>query len=247
VFRGETNPDDVELVSSPDDGVDVIVIDPGHGGEDPGALGVGRLKEKDIALQFARALKAELESRRKNVRVVLTRTGDYYVGLKKRYRFAESEHADVFVSLHANAHKERRARGTEVYFLTLGQATDTEARRVAELENASDLVGGAPPEAESDLLSIIADMQMKSTLSRSSLLGDNVFTALRGAKLTKTRNERQARFVALQSARIPSVLLEIGFITNPTEAKLMKDPAFRGRFCRSVADGIIEYLERTSN
>ena len=159
----------------------------------------------------------------------------------------ETEGADVFVSLHANAHRNRSARGAEVYFLTLGEATDTEARRVAELENASDLVGGAPPEAAPDLTSILADLQMKGTLSRSSLLGDEVFGSLRDRNLIKTRNVRQARFIVLQSARIPSVLLEIGFITNKTDVKLMKDPKFRRDYCRAVADGIVAYLDRVRN
>lgn len=222
----------------------VVVIDPGHGGEDPGAVAHGRRYEKDIVLTAARALREELLARNPDLTVVLTRSGDYFVPLRKRYRDAEEAGAALFVSLHANSASDRRARGAEVYFLTLGEATDTEGRRLAELENASDLVGGAPPEAESDLLSILADLQMKSTLTKSSLAAGDVLESLAERRLIKTRSVEQAGFVVLQSARVPSVLVEIGFMSSPEDAKIMSREDFHERLAEALGEGIVRYLAR---
>jgi len=240
VFRPEEgDPDD--RVQVPVNGTPVVVIDPGHGGGDPGAVGVNGLREKDVTLRFARKLEKTLE--RSGIQVHLTRTGDYFVSLRDRYRVAERQGADLFVSLHANASKSRNARGAEVFFLTLGRATDTESRRVAELENASDLVGGAPPESEDDLVSILADLQMKNTLARSSLVAASVLETLGERELTRTRSVKQARFMVLRSARVPSILVEIGFITNSKDAQLMQGE-LSDRFAAALAEGVATYLER---
>jgi len=222
----------------------VVVIDPGHGGADPGAVAGGRPYEKEVVLSAARALRDELLARDPDLTVILTRTGDYFVPLRKRYRDAEAAGAALFVSLHANSASDRRARGAEVYFLTLGEATDTEGRRLAELENASDLVGGAPPEAESDLLSILADLQMKSTLTKSSLAAGDLLESLAERRLIKTRSVEQAGFVVLQSARVPSVLVEIGFLSSPEDAKIMSRGDFHERLAEALGEGILRYLAR---
>lgn len=230
-------------IAPSDDGRRLIVVDPGHGGDDPGAVRDG-VREKTLTLRAAIAVEKALRARAPDVDVLLTREGDERLSLRQRYRFAESRGADVFVSLHANAAPARGAQGSEVYFLTLGQATDTESRRIAELENASDLVGGAPAEAGDDLVSILADLQMKSTLSRSSLVAESILDGLAARSLLRTRSVKQARFVVLQSARIPSVLLEIGFLSNSHDAKLMQRQEFLDAFATAVAEGLARYLAR---
>jgi N-acetylmuramoyl-L-alanine amidase len=222
----------------------LVVLDPGHGGDDPGAVVRGQRYEKDIVLAAAGALAARLREADPGLEVMLTRSGDYFVPLRRRYRLAEEAGAVLFVSLHANSASDRRARGAEVYFLTLGQATDTDGRRLAELENASDLVGGAPPEAESDLLSILADLQMKSTLTKSSLAAEDLLVTLGEHGLIKPRSVEQAGFVVLQSARVPSVLVEIGFMSSPEDAKIMSREDFHGRLADALSEGILRYLAR---
>lgn len=244
VFRPTSGaPRGDDSISPIDDGRHVVVLDPGHGGADPGAVH-NDLLEKTLTLRAAIAVEKALRARASEVEVVLTRDGDERLSLRERYRTAEARGADVFISLHANAAPVRGAQGSEVYFLTLGEATDTEARRIAELENAADLVGGAPAEAEGDLVSILADLQMKSTLSRSSIAAEAILDGLAARSLLRARSVKQARFVVLQSARVPSVLLEIGFLSNSHDAKLLRRQEFLDAFAAAVADGIVAYLAR---
>jgi N-acetylmuramoyl-L-alanine amidase len=243
VFRPAAAQDPDELAAPKDDGVQVVVIDPGHGGEDPGAIGLRGIKEKTICFEVATKLRRELE-KRSGLRVILTRSGDYYIPLRQRYRVAEDNDADLFVSVHANSAKSRSASGAEVFFLTLGPATDAQSRRIAELENAADLVGGAPPEAGDHLIDIIADLRMKDTLTRSSLVAESLIGALDRHDLMATRSVKQARFVVLQSPQVPSALVEIGFLSNPSDAKLITRRDFSDRVARSLAEGITLYLRR---
>jgi N-acetylmuramoyl-L-alanine amidase len=243
VFRQTGSASEVDDIQPDDDGRHLVVLDPGHGGADPGAVQNG-LMEKTITLRAALAVQKALAARAPDIEVFLTREGDDRLSLRQRYRLAEDGDADVFVSLHANAAPSRGADGSEVYFLTLGEATDTESRRIAELENAADLVGGAPVEAGEDLVSILADLQMKSTLSRSSLAAESVLDALASRRLLRTRSVKQARFVVLQSARVPSVLLEMGFLSNANDASKMRRQEFLDAFAAAVAEGLIAYLDR---
>ncbi len=220
--------------------VRIVVIDPGHGGEDPGAVGPHSLKEKDVCLQIAKKLKEEID-KMDGMKAFLTRKGDYFVPLRKRTQIAEELGADVFVSLHANASRSKRAFGTEVYFLSTTGASDEAARQVASLENAADLVGGVPPETENDIVSILMDIKHSNALSRSSELAEKMIDSLgRHGKLF-TRGVKQARFTVLKSANFPSVLIEFAFISNPTEAKLLKSTRFQEQLATLLGRSLKDY------
>jgi N-acetylmuramoyl-L-alanine amidase len=219
----------------------VVAIDAGHGGDDPGALGFRRLQEADVVLSIARKIKAELDAV-PNVSAILTRSGDYFIPLRKRIQLARTSGADLFVSVHCNASRNHDATGTEVYFLSLTGATDEAARSLAEAENAADLVGGVPPESGDDLLSILFDLRQNDTVRRSSELAENLVDALREEDRLTTRGVKQAGFVVLKAPEMPAVLVETAFITNPREASLLKDPQFQVKFAERLADGIEAYV-----
>lgn len=218
----------------------VIVIDPGHGGEDPGAIGPGGLREKDICLKLARELKAKIDAV-DGMRAVLTRTGDYFLSLRKRTNIARDLEADAFISIHMNASRSRGAFGTEVFFLSLTGATDEAARELAARENAADLIGGIPPETEEDIASILMDLKHSNALSRSSDLAEKMIDALGRHKRLVTRGVKQAGFTVLKSADFPSVLVEVAFISNRSEAALMKTDTFHDDVASLLADGVRQF------
>jgi N-acetylmuramoyl-L-alanine amidase len=221
-----------------------VVIDAGHGGQDPGARGHGN-DEKDICLAMARKLAAEID-RRPGYRARLTRDADIFIPLRKRIEIAESMGGDAFISVHCNAAKSAKAKGTEVYFLSLSGATDEASKELARLENAADLMGGVAPEADDDLSSILFDMQQTDVLHRASLLAESVVEALRPHPQLSTRGVKQAGFVVLKSPKIPSILVEAAFITNSAESRLLKSAEFQTGFVRRVADGVVRYFESTA-
>jgi N-acetylmuramoyl-L-alanine amidase len=223
----------------------VVVVDPGHGGEDPGAKGAGGVWEKDVCLGLARALAAEL-NRRPGIRAHLTREGDTFLTLRRRTRIAAEKDADLFVSIHANSNQDRKARGTEVYFLSLRGASDAGAREVAMRENAADHVAGVPLESQDDIENIVMDLMRTAVLERSSELAGAVIGRLRADRNLAIRGVKQAGFDVLKTAGMPSVLIETAFISNPKEAKLLKSRDFHQRFAGLVAGGIVEFLSRTA-
>jgi N-acetylmuramoyl-L-alanine amidase len=220
--------------------VRIVVIDPGHGGEDPGAIGPHGIREKDICLKIARDLKKNIDQM-DGVKAFLTRTGDYFVPLRKRTQIARELDADVFISLHANASRSKRAFGTEVYFLSASGATDEAAREVAMRENEADLAGGIPPEAEDDIVSILTDMKQSNTLARSSELAEKIIDSLGRHHKLVTRGVKQARFTVLKSADFPSVLVEIAFISNAGEAALLKSGEFHDDVTSLLASALKDY------
>lgn len=224
--------------------VRVVVVDAGHGGADPGASAF-ELKEKDVCLDVARLVVQEL-NRRKGFRGVLTRDEDVFIPLRGRTAMADRKAADAFVSVHANAARNSQARGTEVYFLSLSGATDEASRELAELENSADERGGVVAAAEDDLSSILFDMQQTEILHRGSLLAESVVKSLDGWRLVAARGVKQAGFVVLKSPRIPSILVETAFITNPEENRLLARPEFRREMARRIASGIVDYFTSTS-
>lgn len=228
----------------PRSGPFIIVVDAGHGGQDPGARGFS-LREKDVCLEVAKGIVADL-NRRPGYKAYLTRSDDTFIPLRGRTRIAEKKDADAFVSIHANASRSSSAHGTEVYFLSLSGATDEASRELAQLENSADLMGGVAPEADDDVSGILFDMQQTDVLARGSLLAESVVNALRGYNVLTTRGVKQAGFVVLKSPRIPSILVETAFITNPSENKRLKSGSFRTTFSRRVADGIVRYFESIS-
>ncbi|TMQ55018.1 MAG: N-acetylmuramoyl-L-alanine amidase [Candidatus Eisenbacteria bacterium] len=220
----------------------VVAIDPGHGGDDTGALGYRRLPEADVVLAIAKKLRWELEQI-SGVSAFLTRAGDYFIPLRKRIELARKYQADIMISIHCNASRNRDATGTEVYFLSLTGATDEASRSFAEAENAADLIGGVPRETGDDLLGILFDLKQNDTVRRSSELAENLVDALRDEDRLSTRGVKQAGFVVLKAPEIPSVLVETAFISNPREAAMLKDAQFQSKVAERLADGVQAYMK----
>jgi len=220
----------------------IIAIDAGHGGEDPGAIGPNRRREKDVVLAIAKELNALLRAD-KGFKPTMIRTGDYYVSLRGRRELARKRQADLFVSIHADAFKRREAHGASVYALSTQGATSTAARYLAQRENESDLVGGVTLSDKDDLLAgVLADLSMTSTLDNSLKLGAKVLRRVDGvAKLHKNRVE-QAGFAVLKSPDIPSILVETGFISNPGESKLLASSSYQKKMARAIHSGIRDWF-----
>ena len=220
----------------------IIAIDAGHGGEDPGAIGPNRHREKDVVLAIAKELNALLKAD-KGFQPTMIRTGDYYISLRGRRDLARQRQADLFVSIHADAFKRREAHGASVYALSTQGATSTAASYLAQRENESDLVGGVTLSDKDDLLAgVLADLSMTSTLDNSLKLGEKVLRNVDTvAKLHKNRVE-QAGFAVLKSPDIPSILVETGFISNPSESRLLSTSAYQKKMARAIHAGIREWF-----
>lgn len=220
----------------------IIAIDAGHGGEDPGALGPSKLREKDVVLAISKELNRLFEAE-VGFKPTLIRTGDYYVSLKGRRDLARQRQADLFVSIHADAFKRKEANGASVYALSTRGATSTAASYLAQRENAADLVGGVRLSDKDDVLAgVLADLSMTSTLDTSLKLGGTVLRKVDGvARLHKDRVE-QAGFAVLKSPDIPSILVETGFISNPAEAKKLATRSYQSQMARAIHAGIKDYF-----
>lgn len=211
----------------------VIVIDPGHGGTETGATGKSGTFEKDITLAIAYKLKGILEAST-GVRVILTRTGDQVVPLDDRTALANNNKADLFLSIHANSTVHGYAKGTETYFLST-KATDDEARRAAAVENnAIGLSEEAVPEVDPDLKLILWDMAQTEYLAESSQLAETIQQELNSTLAVTNRGIKQAPFRVLMGAMMPAVLVEVGFINNPAEEKLMTDADYQMKIARAL-------------
>ena len=219
----------------------VVAIDAGHGGEDPGALGPGRLQEKQVVLEIARELHRLFE-RDAGFAPTLIRRGDYYVSLQGRRDLARRRQADLLVSIHADAFRDRRARGASVYALSTSGASSTTASYLAQRENAADLVGGVRlADMEDMLAATLADLSVTSALDSSLNVGASVLGEIgRFARLHKTQVE-QAGFVVLKSD-LPSILVETGFISNPHEAAKLATVGYRRRMARAIHRGIVRWF-----
>jgi N-acetylmuramoyl-L-alanine amidase len=219
----------------------IVVIDPGHGGEDPGAIGPRGTREKDVVLSIAKMVKAALD-RQPHVRAFLTRKGDYFLSLRKRVRVAQEYGADLFLSLHTDASMSRRTRGASVYCLSLRGATDEAARILAERENSSDLVGGVPLNGDDDLNSILLDLVQTQTINDSLRWGGLMLRELERIHTLKFSMPRQAGFRVLRAPDIPSLLVEVGFITNPREERLLRSRPFKRRLAEAISSATLRYL-----
>ncbi len=246
--RQGTLPDPLPKRKSPrDPGRKVLVlIDPGHGGEDPGALGK-RAKEKDIVLAIAKRLERQLD-KEPGIRARLTRTGDYYVGLRRRTLIAREQAADLFVSIHADAFKNKNVQGASVYALSRRGASSEMARWLANKENSSDLVGGVSLSDKDNLLAeVLLDLSMTKTVSESISFGREVLSELKKiGKIHSTRVE-QAAFAVLKSPDIPSILVETAYITNPAEERLLRSHEHQTKIAGAVVAGIKRYLRKNPN
>lgn len=220
----------------------IIAIDAGHGGEDPGAIGPNRLREKDVVLAISRELHALFE-RDPGFKPNLIRSGDYYVSLKGRRDLARQRQADLFVSVHADAFNRREANGASVYALSTRGATSTAASYLAQRENEADLVGGVRLSDKDDVLAgVLADLSMTSTLDTSLKLGDKVLRRVDTVARLHKRNVEQAGFAVLKSPDIPSILVETGFISNPGEAQKLATPAYRKKVAQAIHAGIRDWF-----
>ncbi|NOR40515.1 MAG: LysM peptidoglycan-binding domain-containing protein, partial [Gammaproteobacteria bacterium] len=220
----------------------VIAIDAGHGGEDPGAMGPKRLREKDVVLGIAKELNALFKAD-KGFRPTMIRSGDYYVSLRGRRDLARKRQADLFVSIHADAFRRKEANGASVYALSTRGATSTAARYLAQRENSADLVGGVSLADKDDVLAgVLADLSMTSTLDTSLKLGDKVLRNVDNVAKLHKRNVEQAGFAVLKSPDIPSILVETGFISNPGEAKKLATSSYRKKMARAIHRGIVDWF-----
>jgi N-acetylmuramoyl-L-alanine amidase len=218
----------------------VVAIDAGHGGQDNGASYHGA-KEKDIALALAREVQAELD-KRPGIQAFLVRKGDYYIPLRRRWTLAEKQGADLFVSIHCNASRDQKGKGTEVFFLSLKGASDEQARELAEFENSVDEKMGVEV-AGDDLNGILQDMVQADVLAKSQMLAEICLDNLYELGTVYNRGVKQAGFGMLKSPRMPSVLVEAAFISNKDENKLLRDPRWQRAFGRELADGIVAYTQ----
>lgn len=217
----------------------VIAIDAGHGGQDPGAIGPGGLREKQVALAISKELKAAID-REPGYRAVLVRTGDYFIPLAQRPAIARRAGADVMLSIHADAFHRVGAHGASVYALSQRRATSETAKYLAERENRSDLIGGSVALYDKDpvLAGVILDLSMTATLNHSLHLGKQVLTAMGGVNALHKKQVEQAGFVVLKSPDLPSVLVETGFISNPQEARKLADSGHRRRLAGAIFNGV---------
>jgi N-acetylmuramoyl-L-alanine amidase len=220
-----------------------IVLDAGHGGHDGGALGPTGLMEKDVVLDVARRV-ARLVEARLGIKISLSRDGDHFVPLRDRTSFANREHADLFVSIHANAHRESASAGVETYFLSL-EATDNASRQVAERENdVVNLESPASREKLDVLRTILWDLAQSAYLEESSNLAEVLQDSITESLRIPNRGVKQAGFYVLGGAAMPAVLIEIGFVTNPREERRLRDGRYRDEIARAIFAGISAYKKR---
>ncbi|UCC15423.1 MAG: N-acetylmuramoyl-L-alanine amidase [Gammaproteobacteria bacterium] len=220
----------------------VIAIDAGHGGKDPGATGRSGTREKDIALEIARRLAKKVDAE-PGMRSYLTRDGDYFLTLRQRIQRARKHRADLFVSIHADAFKNRRARGSSVYVLSPRGATDEAARWLAERENSADLVGGVSlDDKDAMLASVLLDLSQSAAIDASTQVADQVLRRLSGLGPVHRKDVQKAGFVVLKSPDIPSILIETAFISNPSEEKQLRNRKHQERLASAIARGIRNYF-----
>lgn len=224
------------------DRLTTIVLDPGHGGEDPGAIGASGSREKDVVLAIARHLKEQLEEDQ-NVRVVLTRDGDYFVPLGLRVRKARAVRADLFVSIHADAFIKPEASGSSVFVLSEKGASSTAAKWLADNENKADLIGGVKFDTKDKYLArTLMDLTQTATSNDSMKLARNLLTEIGGINRLHKSHVEQAGFAVLKAPDIPSILVETAFISNPQEEKKLLDDDYQLKMAQALGKGIRKYL-----
>jgi N-acetylmuramoyl-L-alanine amidase len=219
-----------------------IALDPGHGGEDPGATGATGVHEKDIVLEVAKRLKAKLEDL-PNTRVMLTRDADFFVPLGQRVEKARKVQADLFVSIHADAFVERTARGSSVFVLSEKGASSSAARWLANDQNKADLIGGVNLGShDKQLASVLIDLSQTAQINDSMKLGKAVLTEIGGINRLHRGVVEQAGFAVLKAPDIPSILVETAFISNPDEEARLKDDAYQNQLADAITKGIKRYF-----
>lgn len=222
----------------------VVVIDPGHGGKDPGATGAHGTHEKNVVLEIGKDLQRDL-NRIPGFKAVLTRSGDYFIPLRGRLAIARRDKADMFIAIHADAYRDHSAQGVSVFALSQRGATSEAARWLATRENKSELMGGVDLGDKSNLLrSVLINLSQTATVRASLQIGEDLVTNIgKYAHLHHGDRVEQAAFVVLKSPDIPSLLVETGFISNRAEERRLTSPNYQRRLARSMSRGISEYFE----
>jgi len=221
-----------------------IVIDAGHGGEDPGAIGRRGSREKDITLSIAKRLKA-LVDEEPSMRALLTRDGDYFLPLNTRVKKARDVRADLFVSIHADAFTRPNVRGSSVFALSDKRATSELARALANKQNEADLIGGVPLKGMDDHLKhTLRDLSQSATIDHSLRLGNSVLKRLGAVNDLHKPNVEQASFAVLTAYDVPSILVETAFISNPQEERRLNDNSYQDKLARAILEGIREYVAK---
>jgi N-acetylmuramoyl-L-alanine amidase len=239
------SPEDKEFSQAKLDRLIVIALDPGHGGEDPGAIGPSGLKEKDVVLAVALKLRDRLNSN-PNIRVMLTRDADFFVPLHERVRKARRVQADLFVSIHADAFFTPAARGASVFALSDGAASSAAARWMANKENAADMVGGVNNAVVKDaaVLKAMLDMSTAAQIKDSMKLGKEVLGQIGRVGQLHKKQVEQAGFAVLKAPDVPSILVETAFISNPAEEAKLRDPDYQQQLVEALATGIARYFAK---
>jgi N-acetylmuramoyl-L-alanine amidase len=222
-----------------------IALDPGHGGEDPGAIGRRGTYEKNVVLAIGRRLQHVLDADSR-MRVMLTRNDDFYVPLAERVRKARRVQADLFVSIHADAFRESSARGSSVFALSEHGATSAAARWLAQRENAADLIGGVNLDVKDPVLArTLLDLSQTAQISDSLKVGQEVLDGIGTHNALHRGTVEQAGFAVLKAPDIPSILIETAFISNPDEELKLRNPREQQRFAESIAEGIHRYFAQS--
>lgn len=222
----------------------VIAIDPGHGGQDPGAIGKGGTREKDVVLAISRELARQVDAT-PGLKSFLTRDNDVFIPLNQRARLARQAGADMFISIHADAAENRSADGSSVYVLSLRGASSQRARWLADKENSADLVGGVRLDQANDTLaSVLLDLTQSGHMKASEDAARDILSGLQQVGNVHKRNVEKANFAVLRTSDMPSMLVETAFISNAAEEQRLRDPAFQRRLAGAVLDGVNGYFSR---
>ncbi|AXW87117.1 N-acetylmuramoyl-L-alanine amidase [Lonsdalea britannica] len=219
----------------------VVMLDPGHGGEDPGAIGKNRTREKDVVLQIARRLKALID-REPNMKAYMTRNEDVFIPLQVRVAKARKQRSDLFVSIHADAFTNRAAKGSSVFALSKKGATSSAARFLAQTQNESDLIGGVSMSGDRYLDHTMLDMVQTLTISDSLKFGGEILRRMGRINHLHKNSVDQAGFAVLKAPDIPSVLVETAFISNPEEERKLRTARFQQQVAQSIFEGIKAYF-----
>ncbi|WLI75839.1 N-acetylmuramoyl-L-alanine amidase AmiA [Kosakonia sp. H02] len=224
----------------------IVMLDPGHGGIDTGAIGHNGSKEKHVVLAIAKNVRAQL--RAKGIDARLTRTGDTFIPLYDRVEIAHQHGADLFMSIHADGFTNPSAAGASVFALSNRGASSAMAKYLSDKENAADDLAGKKARDKDHLLQqVLFDLVQTDTIKNSLTLGSHILKQIKPVHRLHSRNTEQAAFVVLKSPSIPSVLVETSFITNPAEEKLLGTAAFRQKIANAITDGVLSYFSWFDN
>lgn len=224
----------------------IVVLDPGHGGEDPGAIGYRKTREKDVVLQIARRLR-DLLKKEKEMEVYMTRNEDVFLPLRVRVEKARALHADLFISIHADAFTQRQANGSSVFALSTKGASSSAARYLAETQNEADEIGGVSRSGDRYLDHTLLDLVQAITKSNSILLGSQILSHMKKINRLHKPQVETAGFAVLKAPDVPSVLVETAFISNPAEEQKLKTAAFQIQIANAIFNGIKSYIKQRKN